>query len=457
MFTAKKFLISLVIFTVLLYININLTKVTKTKIIEYYNDIMKERQSSERLDSFIKIKPTLRQNRKSFNKTQDELLSVDMKLTTVAPKAPDEIVTLRKDVEVVFPSLNNCSMQDYKRQVKSKHFKSRAFLYPCKKWQEPNPGAPWPMVVPPTNGSVLRTLPVRHQDPEVEGLLQEQAAVQADRVRLLTDTCLRHPELATRRHFKIVWDTSRTPPLVYCPIYKVASTTWSVYFLRLAHVKQGEKSKMKKMGDVHTLMNDKYPPPKTNEEKNALFPKSLRFITVRHPFTRLLSAYRDKIENVSPRPFQPYFLDLQQAIIKNYRASQSNNTKPTPTFPEFVQYVIDITENFTTEKDWVEHVVCWTPYWVQCAICSSDFQVVIKLETMDTDVQFLAEVAQLREIQNVQEWLNQNNSHGSSSTVIPDYFGQLTKKQIQLLYQRYKLDFDLFGYSIKEYLSYGRI
>ena len=76
---------------------------------------------------------------------------------------------------------------------------------------------------------------------------------------------------------------------------------------------------------------------------------------------------------------------------------------------------------------------------------------------MDNDVQFLAEVAQLKEIQNVQEWLNQNGSHGSSSTVIPDYFRQLTKKQIQLLYQRYKLDFDLFGYSIEEYLSYGRM
>ncbi|MPC30440.1 hypothetical protein E2C01_023706 [Portunus trituberculatus] len=33
-------------------------------------------------------------------------------------------------------------------------------------------------------------------------------------------------------------------------------------------------------------MSDKYPPPKTNKERHALFPKSLRFITVRHPFTR---------------------------------------------------------------------------------------------------------------------------------------------------------------------------
>lgn len=56
---------------------------------------------------------------------------------------------------------------------------------------------------------------------QVERLLQEQAAIQAERVRVLTDTCLRHPELATRWNFRIIWDTSRTPPLVYCPVYKV--------------------------------------------------------------------------------------------------------------------------------------------------------------------------------------------------------------------------------------------
>lgn len=100
--------------------------------------------------------------------------------------------------------------------------------------------------------------------------------------------------------------------------------------------------------------------------------------------------------------------------------------------------------------------MCWTPYWVQCGVCASDYQVVIKLETMDTDVQFLAEVAHLKEIQNVHEWRNQRD-HNTSSTVFPEYFGELTENQILLLYQRYKIDFDLFGYSIKDYLSVAKI
>lgn len=74
---------------------------------------------------------------------------------------------------------------------------------------------------------------------------------------------------------------------------------------------------------------------------------------------------------------------------------------------------------------------------------------------MDIDVQFLAEVAHLTEIQNVHEWRNQNINH-TSSTAFPDYFKELTTNQILLLYQRYKLDFELFGYSIEDYLSFAK-
>lgn len=71
---------------------------------------------------------------------------------------------------------------------------------------------------------------------------------------------------------------------------------------------------------------------------------------------RLLSAYRDKINTLTPAPFRPYFLALQKAIVKKYRPLSSNITSPSPTFPEFVDYIIDSTENLTTAKDWTEKV-----------------------------------------------------------------------------------------------------
>lgn len=73
-------------------------------------------------------------------------------------------------------------------------------------------------------------------------------------------------------------------------------------------------------------------------------------------FHRLLSAYRDKIERPNPKPFAPYFEDLQRAIILKYRPPDSNITATTPTFPEFVDYIIDFTANLTTAQEWDENV-----------------------------------------------------------------------------------------------------
>lgn len=100
-------------------------------------------------------------------------------------------------------------------------------------------------------------------------------------------------------------------------------------------------------------------------------------------------------------------------------------------------------------------VVCWTPYWVQCGVCSSDYQVVLKLETMAEDEQFLAHVANLKEIQEVHEWRNLKKFAVSSVDLVPEYYKQITKRQMYLLYERYKLDFHLFDYAIDDYLEYA--
>ncbi|XP_069180480.1 carbohydrate sulfotransferase 10 isoform X2 [Procambarus clarkii] len=375
----------------------------------------------------------------------------------------------RRD-DPVFPNATNCSRRDYNSAIQNHRGPSNPTrdLYPCRVWRvvDPHHDPRWPDLVLPTNGSVLHTLTLHHHDPDIERLISEQMAVQKERVGRLTETCLRHPEAATRQYINLVWDVSRTPPLVYCPIYKVASTTWMVYFLRLAHVNDNNaalhkyksrsrdrKKYMPRFGGGHRRVFEEYKAPKTAQKKSEVFRQSLRFIVVRHPFARLLSAYRDKIENPKPKPFVPYFLDLQRAIMLKYRVANTNVNSTSPTFSEFVNYVIDSTENLKTAKQWYEEVVCWTPYWVQCGVCSSDYQLVIKLETMVADEQFLAHVADLKEIQNVHEWRNLKRDQASTA-VLPDYFKSLTKRQIWLLYDRFKLDFDLFGYSIDEYLDY---
>nr|XP_053643949.1 carbohydrate sulfotransferase 10-like isoform X1 [Cherax quadricarinatus] len=399
----------------------------------------------------------------SYTTTHNSSSATPVLLSSPAVRVHKPVIHKRLD-KIVFPSISNCT----EKNVRKNRIHRTKNKYPCKKWIEASPGDPyWPVVLSPTYGRSLQDL-AHHQHPQSEQFINEQLVVQKQRTTLLAETCLKHPEVSIRQYMNLVWDTARVPPLIYCPIYKVASTTWMVYFLRLRHINdrvpeleqydeqtQEQLKYMPRYGGGHQRVFKEYKQPKTSEEKNYVFKKALRFIVVRHPFTRILSVYRGKIERKEPRPFAPYFKHLQRAIIKRYRPPDTHLTSPTPTFSEFVDYVIDSTKNFKTAADWEKNVVCWTPYWVQCGVCASDYQVIIKLETMTTDEEFLAQIANLKEIQNLHEWRNLRNSPATSTATQSRYFKSLTKRQILLLFQRYQLDFELFGYSADEYLNFS--
>ncbi|CAL4065148.1 unnamed protein product, partial [Meganyctiphanes norvegica] len=402
-----------------------------------------------------KFKPQF--NKGNHTKFVRKKWSPPPKPTTPRPRNPWENAT-----SLDLPDLKKCT--DNENQWKEQGDTLHQLEWPCARWQkEEFHNRNWPYVFEPSRGKNLQGIDVDAFEDEVRDLVAEQMEVQQQRVNQLADTCEANPELAVRQHLNLVWATKNDPPVVYCPIYKVASTTWMAYFLRLAHINdelpglenlsENEKEKkrfMPKYGGGHRRVFQEYHAPDTSVGKKKTYTKAIKFIVVRHPFARLLSAYRDKIERPNPKPFTPYFQQLQKAIMIKYRPTNSNLTNDTPTLSEFVDYVIDSTKDFTTAKQWSEHVVCWTPFWVQCGVCSYDYQMVVKLETMQDDEQFLFQIANLKELQNVHEWRNVKGKK-SSSAVVPDYFKSLTKTQVQLLYEVYELDFVMFGYDIKDY------
>ncbi|XP_050736877.1 carbohydrate sulfotransferase 11-like [Eriocheir sinensis] len=365
-----------------------------------------------------------------------------------------------------FPSVSYCDSNSDPSRV------NKSNVYPCKHWHHVNErDKVWPVILKPSNGKILEWLSNRrYDDPEVEELVEEQLQVQKQRLAQIRDTCKAHPEVAIKQYMSLVWAKDRSPPLVYCPVYKSASTTWMTYFLRLKHVNDNNpallrmsnrarelRKYMPRYGGGHHRVFTEYPVPKSSKDKRRVFEDSVRFLVVRHPFARILSAYRDKIERPYPLPFRPYFQQLQKAILARYREPGDNSTDlpPHPTFSEFVDYLIESTKNLKTAKDWMENVICWIPYWVQCGVCSSDYQVIVKVETMVDDEQLLAHVADLTEIQDRVEWRNRR-AGSSTSMLLPDYFKTLTRHQVQLLHLRFKMDFDLFGYTIEEYLDVAR-
>ena len=78
--------------------------------------------------------------------------------------------------------------------------------------------------------------------------------------------------------------------LLYCPVFKAASTSWLVNYFKLSNSSSDPKE-----GNLHSKITNLFPPPATFKLRKKIYNESVKFIIVRHPFERLVSAYRDKL------------------------------------------------------------------------------------------------------------------------------------------------------------------
>ncbi|KAL1129815.1 hypothetical protein AAG570_012759 [Ranatra chinensis] len=232
--------------------------------------------------------------------------------------------------------------------------------------------------------------------------------------------------------------------LVWCNIFKAASTSWMYNFNVLA----GYKPNFLKRSNIVPLQlaRRKYPRPTLSELKSALN-NSLAFLIVRHPLERLLSAYRDKIQYALPNtPHQK----LGNEIILRYRNQKKRllHNPRWPTISEFVNYLVD------SQKRHESMDMHWAPMTEFCTPCQINFDIIIKFETLHEDQKYLIELAGLgKKIK--PEW--KNPSKGRVTTeVLYNYYSQLTVSQILQLHNLYRYDFELFGYGIKEYVEMAK-
>ena len=130
---------------------------------------------------------------------------------------------------------------------------------------------------------------------------------------------LHHPnpwEFLVNRPYRLVW----------CNIFKAASTSWMYNFNILAgyNPKFLKNSKLVPLN----LARRRYPRPSLYALQQALN-DSIAFLIVRHPLERLLSAYRDKIQFSLPHTLHR---KLGNEIVLKYRKTKQkvniNNYQP---------------------------------------------------------------------------------------------------------------------------------
>ncbi|CAH2002319.1 unnamed protein product [Acanthoscelides obtectus] len=195
------------------------------------------------------------------------------------------------------------------------------------------------------------------------------------------------------------------------------------------------------------LARQRYPRPSLEALRKA-FNDSVSFLIARHPFERLLSAYRDKLQYALPHT---HHQKLGQEIIKKYREKlkkqqQNISQQRWPTFPEFVVYLLDSIRSGQAPD------MHWAPITQFCTPCMFDFKIIAHTETLQDEQVYLIKVAKLEHLVKP-EW--RNAGKGATSQNLKKYYSQLTRSQILQLYHFYRYDFELFNYSVQDYLQMG--
>ncbi|XP_026321132.1 carbohydrate sulfotransferase 11 isoform X1 [Hyposmocoma kahamanoa] len=244
-------------------------------------------------------------------------------------------------------------------------------------------------------------------------------------------------------HKAYAWEylINRQYHVIWCNIFKAASTSWMYNFNLMANYTAAFLDKTK---DVPLeLARKKYARPTVEMIKKAQL-DSISFLIVRHPLERLASAYNDKIVHAWPMSFHD---KMGSRIVKKYRKQVNGRPSPPdpkyPLFEEFVKYVLDEAKS---KKPLDMH---WTPYNEFCTPCKFNFDVILKFETLDEDQRYLIQLAHLQDVVKP-EWKNSGKGKDTMHN-INHLYARLSGPQLDGLFDLYRYDFTLFNYTMDSY------
>uniref|UniRef100_H2Z9Y6 Carbohydrate sulfotransferase n=1 Tax=Ciona savignyi TaxID=51511 RepID=H2Z9Y6_CIOSA len=177
---------------------------------------------------------------------------------------------------------------------------------------------------------------------------------------------------------------------VYCQIPKVGTSNWLKIFAVLeSQINDTSAVNANSIHNVALPMVSYL----NNTARNYVMKHYTKFVVVREPFDRALSAYKDKFL-VKPGYGRPAFLKLAKAIKEEYgnKSSQSSAKQNAyPNFAEYVKYLVDpLNDRIPSHYSEPRH---WQPQTDLCYPCNIRYDYVLRLENIEEESEFI-----LREI-----------------------------------------------------------
>ena len=210
--------------------------------------------------------------------------------------------------------------------------------------------------------------------------------------------------------------------IIYCTIPKVSSTTWK----RVLGDLRGLDKNIKQ---IHSKKLWRWLYQYSEEERSKRIKTYFKFLFVREPLHRLLSAYKDKFMTKDRTASKT----ARKQIVKVYRPQdyKPNYNDINITFAEFIQY-------FSNDVPRNEH---WRQYEKLCHPCVINYDFIGHLRTLEDDAPLLLKMA------GIDDRVSFPPIHKSTSIdEVLEYYSQVPRQYITRLGELYRSDFEIFGY-----------
>jgi len=267
-----------------------------------------------------------------------------------------------------------------------------------------------------------------------------------------------------------------------CSILKGGSNSWKIFMQRVYTAVQ-ESGKALQSGEFATTLHQK-PDNNSASISQSCWPdcaeESIKIVQVRHPLERLLSAYRHVFER--DNTYEDEFMkvvSLKQVLGKKFKklswtkfvdmiinnelslhnefanlggAKTTTDSKTSQTTKEQSQGYVK--EGFTLNDPDIWVANHWSPYWYNCGLCLPELRphYILHMDKLESDSVALLSELGLGHL-NLSYPHTMKGMHGHSSGHNVEYYSKLSKKQVWQLYNIYRIDHMLFGFSPEFFLS----
>jgi len=264
-----------------------------------------------------------------------------------------------------------------------------------------------------------------------------------------------------------------------CTILKGGSNSWKVFMQRV----QEEMEKAPQQSNLEERAKTI-----AEEIKESCWPScaisSNKIVQVRHPLERLLSAYRYVFERTNT--YEDQF--VQVVSLKQILGASFQKL----TWTQFVDLIIkdqlssheelagigeasgridqngkvkDVNEYFSENPSNDKHEINepdnwvanhWAPYWFTCGLCLPELRpsYILHMDHLEKEIPILVNKLGMGQM-NITYPHALKGVEGHTRDKNKEYFSMLSKAQVWQLYNIYRVDHEMFGFSPREFLDWA--